>query len=192
MKIEMESKTDEEIRFVLSDVTLEFANLVRRYALTAVPTFAITEAAVYENTSSFFDEYIIHRMGLVPLTTPSKLREGDEVTLMVDIEGPGTVYSNSMKSTDKTVKPVSDKIPLVKLTEGQRLRVEAKAIPGLGSTHTRHQAGLASYGYDEEGEFNFVIESFGQMKAIDILNRTLSAIEENAEEIAKQLKKQSK
>jgi DNA-directed RNA polymerase subunit D len=189
MKLEIESKTDKELRFVLSDAPLEFANLLRRYAISSVQTFAITEAAFYENTSSFFDEYISHRLGLIPLTTPSKLKSDEEVTLMIDAEGPAVVYSGNMKSTDKAVKPVSDKIPIIKLSEGQRLRVEAKALPGTARTHAKYQPGIISYGYENEDTFRFVIESYGQMDAEDILARAISQIQSNAEDIEKLLEK---
>ena len=190
MKIEIESKTDKELKFKLSDAPLELANLVRRYAISEIPTLAITETSFYENTSSFFDEYISHRLGLIPLTTPSKIKEDTEVTLMIDAEGPTTVYSENMKSTDKAVKPVSDKIPIIKLSDGQRLRVEAKAVLGTAKTHARHQPGIISYGYDTEGTFRFVIESYGQMDAEDILSNAILQIKSSAEEIEKLLEKQ--
>ena len=187
MKLEIESKTDKELRFTLSDAPLEFANLLRRYAINSIPVFAIEEAAVYENTSSFFDEYIAHRLGLVPLTTPAKMKSDDEVTFMIDAEGPTTVYSGSMKSTDKAINPVSDKIPIIKLSEGQRLRIEAKAALGTTRKHAKYQPGIISYGYETEGSFRFIIESYGQMDAEDILSRAISQIQSNAEEIEKLL-----
>lgn len=189
MKIAIESKSEKEIKFVLSDATIEFANLLRRYAINTVPVFAVDEAAVYENTSSFFDEYIVHRVGLIPLTTPSKAKVGDEVTLMLDAEGPGTIYAESMKTTDKNVHPTTPKMPIIKLLEGQRVRLEGKAILANGKKHARYQPGLASYGYDKEGEFRFVVESYGQMDAEEILMKALTQIQSNAEDIEKQLEK---
>jgi len=189
MKIAIESKTEKEMKFVLSDATIEFANLLRRYTINSVPVFAIDDAAVYENTSSFFDEYIVHRLGLIPLTTPLKVKAGDEATLMLDAEGPGTVYAESMRTTDKNIHPTLAKMPVIKLLEGQRIRIEGKAILASGKKHARFQPGIASYGYDKEDEFRFVIESYGQMDAEDILKKALTQIQSNAEEIEKQLEK---
>jgi len=189
MDIKFTEENDKEIKFVLGDTTLGFANLLRRYCINSVSTFAIEEVSVYENTSSFFDEYIAHRLGLIPLTTPAKARADEEITIMLDAEGEGTVYSKDLKTTSKDIVPVSDKIPIIKLLEDQKVRIEGKAILANGKKHAKYQPGMTSYGYEKEGEFKFVIESFGQMKAKEILKRALEQIETNAEEVEKQLDK---
>jgi len=189
MKIAIESKSEKEAKFVLSDATIEFANLLRRYAINSVPVYAIDDAAVYENTSSFFDEYLVHRLGLIPLTTPLKAKAGEEATLMLDAEGPGTIYAESLKSTDKSVHPATPKMPIIKLLEGQRVRVEGKAIIANARRHARWQPGIISYGYEKEGEFRFTVESYGQMDAEDIIKKALTQIQSNAEEIETQLEK---
>ena len=190
MQISIKHKDDKELQFTLGDSTLGFANLLRRYCINSISTFAIEDVSVYENSSSFFDEYIAHRLGLIPLTTPAKALKNEEVSIMLDAEGAGIVYSKDLKSTSKDIVPVSEKIPIIKLLEEQKIRIEAKAILGTGKQHAKFQPGIATYGYEKEGEFNFMIESFGQMDAKEILKRALEKIEENADEIEKQLKKE--
>ena len=189
MKIEIENQTDKELKFLLKDSTTAIANLIRRYAISEVPTFAIEDVTVYENNSSFFDEYIAHRLGLIPLTTPAKATKVEEVVFMLEADEEGTIYSSHLKSSDKTVKPVSEKIPLLKLDSNQNIRLEAKAVLGKGKDHAKWQPGIVSYGYDTEGEYKFIIESYGQMTAKEILKRALERIEEDAKEIEKQLEK---
>jgi DNA-directed RNA polymerase subunit D len=189
MNINMTEENEKEIKFTLSGATICIANLLRRYCINSVQTFAIEDISIYENSSSFFDEYIAHRLGLIPLTTPEKSLKNEEVTLMLDAQGEGVVYSKALKSTSKDISPVSDKIPIIKLLEDQKVRMEAKAILGTGKQHAKFQPGMVSYGYEKEDEFNFVIESYGQMKAKEILKRALEQIEENAEEIEEQLEK---
>ena len=189
MNINIIEENDKEIKFTLSDASISVANLLRRYCINSVQTFAIEDVSFYENSSSFFDEYIAHRLGLIPLTTPEKSLKNEEVTLMLDAQGEGVVYSKTLKSTSKDISPVSDKIPIIKLLEDQKIRVEAKAVLGTGKQHAKFQPGMVSYGYEKEDEFNFVIESYGQMKAKEILKRALEQIEENAKEIEKQLEK---
>lgn len=191
MKIEIEKKSESEMSFVLTGASLAFANLLRRYAIAEIPTFAIEDVVIYENSSSFIDEYIAHRLGLIPLKTPAKSKPGDEVAFTLDAEGDGTVYSKSLKSTDKSVVPVSDRIPLIKLNDGKRIRLEAKAVVGTAKSHGKFQPGITSYGYEKEGEFRFMIESFAQMTAPEILKRALEQIEEHASDIEKKLENEA-
>jgi len=157
MKIaNMKKVSDEVLTFTLKDSTPAFANALRRTMMAEIPVMAIEEADIYENTSSLFDEFIAHRLGLIPLTTdlksyklPSECCGGNcakcSVILALDEKGPGMVYSKDLKSKDREVKPAEGKIPIMRLTEGQKLRLEAKAVLGLGKEHMKHQAGLIAY-----------------------------------------------
>lgn len=187
MKIHIESNRPEEMTFTLSGVSIPFANLIRRYAINSVPVFAISEVSVYENNSSFFTEYITHRLGLIPLTTPSKAKEGEEVTLMLDVTGPGMIYADSLKSTDKSISPVYPKMPIVKLLDEQNIRMECKAVLAPGKVHARHQPGMVSYEISGD-EFKFKIESYGQMPAEEILKKALAKIKDSAEFVESSLK----
>lgn len=157
MKIEDMKKVSEDIlTFKLTNSTAAFANALRRTLMAEIPVMAIDEVDIYENTSALFDEYIAHRLGLIPLTTdlksyklPSECCGGNcakcSVILSLDEKGPGMVYSKDLKSKDKEVKPVEGKIPIMKLTEGQKLRLEAKAVLGKGEEHMKYQAALVTY-----------------------------------------------
>lgn len=187
MKIKIDSNKNGELNFTLSDASVPFANLLRRYAINSVPVFAISEVSIYENNSSFFDEYITHRLGLIPITTPSKAKEGEEVTLMLDVTGPGMIYADSLRSTDKNVVPVYPKTPIIKLLDEQNIRMECKAILAPGMVHARHQPGVVSYEIDGD-QFKFKIESYGQIPAEEILKKTLLKIKESADFVESNLK----
>ena len=60
------------------------------------------------------------------------------------------VYSSDLKTNDVKIKPVSGKIPIIELKEGQRLRFEGKAVLGKGEDHAKWQVGNASYKYMPE------------------------------------------
>uniref|UniRef100_A0A8C9LN30 DNA-directed RNA polymerase II subunit rpb3-like n=1 Tax=Piliocolobus tephrosceles TaxID=591936 RepID=A0A8C9LN30_9PRIM len=66
-QIEITSLTDDIITFVLYNSNYGMANAIRRIILSEVPTLAIDIVNVYENTSAFHDEFIAHRLGLIPI-----------------------------------------------------------------------------------------------------------------------------
>ncbi|MEM3031205.1 MAG: DNA-directed RNA polymerase subunit D [Candidatus Micrarchaeia archaeon] len=188
MKLTVKKSDASEVEFELSDASFSFANALRRTAMARVPVYAIDSVTFYENSSSLFDEYIASRIGLVPLTTPSEAKEGDLVLFTLDAEGPCTVFSKDLKSSEKGVAPVSDRIPLLKLLAGQRLRLEARARLGSGSEHAKFQAGIAAYSFDRKKEaFHFRIESFGQVPAPKLVEKSVAMLLGKCEELLEAL-----
>jgi DNA-directed RNA polymerase subunit D len=191
MKIEITEINEKIARFRLTGTDAQFANALRRSAMGMVKTFAISNVTMYENTSAMFDEYITHRIGLIPISTPTKgYGETDEVLFTLDATGPKTVYSKDMESSDATVKVANDNIPIMKLGDEQRLRLDGKAKLGSGATHARFQPGLISYeANDDNTSFDFYVETFGQMTPHAIINKAFDAIKEEIEDVRKTAKK---
>ncbi|MEM0123494.1 MAG: DNA-directed RNA polymerase subunit D [Conexivisphaerales archaeon] len=127
----------------IDEYDLNYANAIRRYIISEVPTLAIEDVVVIENSSLIYDEIIAHRLGLVPLKTPKKYLEqaGAQLMLVLDAKAEGgtrTVYSGELVSVeDKEVYPVSTEIPLLKLAKGQSIKIEAYARLGSGKKHSK-------------------------------------------------------
>lgn len=68
-KIQVTEATDFMCRFTLTDTDISVANAIRRIILAEVPTMAIEIVNIEENETVLFDEFIAHRMGLLPLTS---------------------------------------------------------------------------------------------------------------------------
>jgi len=58
-----------KIRLRLKGVDRAYANAIRRIAISQVPTMAIDDVVILENSSVMFDELVAHRLGLIPLKT---------------------------------------------------------------------------------------------------------------------------
>jgi len=185
--MKLDKKHENRIEFIADAVPLSFANMIRRYSMTRVPVLAMDAVTFYDNTSPFWDEYISHRLGLMPLITPAKTPASAEIIFSLDAEGPKTVYSSDLKSSDKDIK-VAKSIPLVTLGPAQHMRFEAKAVLGTGKKHAKFQAGLVSYGQEGKG-LRFFVESFYQMTPVEVIKRGCEIIEDDVEAIESALGK---
>ena len=181
MDIKVLSREQDTLRFVLSDVSPAFANAVRRIILAEVPVMAIDDVMILENNSVMYDEILAHRLGLIPVTTDQTYNLPEECTckselgcekcrasLSLEVEATDpvdVVYTSSLKPENPEVKPVSDKIPIIKLAQGQRVKLEAYARLGRGRDHAKWQpASACTYSYDEKlRTFNFLVESTGTL-----------------------------
>lgn len=181
MKIVLDKKHGNRIEFI-GDVSLSFANMLRRYAMSRVPVLAIGNVTFYENSSAFWDEYIAHRLGLMPVTTPEKTPESAEITFTLDADGPKTVHASDITSSDKDITIAKGAIPVVTLGPNQRIRLEGKAVLGIGRKHAKFQAGIMSYGEDKAG-LRMSVESFFQMEPYEVLTRGCDIIDADIESI---------
>lgn len=66
-KIKILDIKNDEIKFELSDTDLSMANALRRIFIAEVPTLCIDLVEFEDNSSCLVDEFIAHRLGLIPL-----------------------------------------------------------------------------------------------------------------------------
>ena len=158
-KIEIISSTDETIEFRLKNADLSFANSLRRIIISEVPTLAIDMVQVYENTSPLFDEFIVRRLGLIPLVSEDvgsysysndcTCKEGCErckVDFHLKIKCEAEDDHRDVTSDDImpliptcSVKPVKYDTPIViaKLKKGQSIKMSLTAKKGMGKQHAK-------------------------------------------------------
>lgn len=194
------------LRLRLKGIDRSYANAIRRIAVSQVPTMAIDDVVILENSSVMFDELVAHRLGLIPLLTDlgryNLPEECDcksalgcqkcRVLLVLDAEATDkvkTVTSADLVSEDPETKPVSGAIPIVKLAPGQKVKLEAYARLGRGSEHAKWQATSASVLIEtgKPDEFELYIESVGSIPAGEIFTRSIERLKKSLEEFSAQM-----
>ena len=160
-KIELIDLKPDSIEFRLKDADLAFANSLRRVIISEVPTMAIDMVQVTENTSPLFDEFVVHRLGLVPLISEDidnynfplncsckegcdKCKVDYDIIVKCDENNKDTidVTSDDIKPKNKDIKVVPVKyddnpIVITKLKKGQSINMTLTAKKGIGKTHAK-------------------------------------------------------
>lgn len=186
--LEVISKDNQKIAVKLKGMPLQYANALRRVCLNGVPVFAVDTVDIIENSSVLPDEGLAHRLGLIPITTdlsrfnePSKCECQSEtgcsnckVMLILDSgdsEVTRSVLSNELSSEDESIKPVSEKIPIIQLAPGQRIKVECYARLGRGTQHAKwNSANISTLTDTDKDDVKILtIESTGALNPEQII-----------------------
>lgn len=155
----------QNVDFVLLNTELGLANSLRRVMLAEVPTVAIDVVEVETNTSTLADEFIAHRLGLIPLNCKNiddmrYTRDCDcddhceycSVTLTLnarctDDSGIMTIYArdlivaegrpNEWLGTPVITDPEGKGAIILKLRKGQEIRMRMVAKKGIAKEHAK-------------------------------------------------------
>lgn len=155
-----QSKDKLNLSFILKGASPSMANALRRTIIDAVPTLAIEDVEISQNSSILYDEMLAHRLGLIPLTTDLETYEiaskckckGEgcancQVKFTLQAKGPGVVYSENVKFVDPKVTPAYGKMVIANLDKGQEIELQGTAILGQGKDHMKFSPGLVYYKY---------------------------------------------
>ena len=202
MDIKISNKTENEISFSADGINPAFANELRRIMVSEIPTLAIAYVEFKKNDSALVDEVLTNRLGQIPFTfkrgelnlqeeCPSCKGKGCsncQVKVLLKVKGPGVVYSGELKTGDKDIQPVSDKIAIVELFEGDELQFEATAKLGMGRQHAKWQGAVVGYKYSGD-KFTFNVESVCGLSPEDVVNSAVEILENKLIALEKGLKK---
>ena len=157
-----------ELSFTIQDVNLSLVNAIRRVILSEFPTVGFntddylnSDLKVITNTSSINIEYILHRLGLVPIHitniksfSPSKYKfiidkqNTTNVNISVKSNDIKVINLETGKEEDSTTffppDPITkDHILILRLKQnpnkiGEKLHVEGTASIGIGENNARY------------------------------------------------------
>jgi len=202
VKVKVLDESPNSVTLQLEGVDRSYANALRRFCIAEVPSMAIDDVVILENSSVLYDEILAHRLGMIPIKTdleryilPEKCDCGTplgchkcRVLFVLDARGKErvtTVNSGDLVSEDREIRPVSETIPLVKLALGQSVKLEAYARLGRGKEHAKWQPCTVAVLTDgkSEGVFNLMVESAGGLPAKQIVLKAIQLLEEKFKEI---------
>ncbi|RHZ72151.1 hypothetical protein Glove_245g3 [Diversispora epigaea] len=159
-EIKIDELTSERVKFILTNTDLSMANALRRIMIAEVATIAIDMVEFELNTSVLADEFIAHRLGLIPLdsTEAEKIKYSREcscqgackecsveLNLHVKCTEEDTtkdVTSRDLVSNDPRVTPIQDGLKdpgilIAKLRKGQEIKVKCIAKKGVAKEHAK-------------------------------------------------------
>jgi len=204
VEVKIIEEDEKSIKVQLEGLPLSIANAIRRFTINEVPTMAIEEVLIIENTSAMPNEVLAHRISLIPFISdidryvaPEECDCGSKlgcekcvvryVVRAEALDEPITVYSGEIVPEDPTttVKPVSPKIPIVKLAPKQKIEIELYVRVGKGRKNAKWQAAISSL-YEKDGEPSkriLFIESIGFLPARRILKEAVNILKKKIQEL---------
>lgn len=165
--VKIDELTEEYCKFTLTKTDSSMANALRRVMISEVPTMAIDKVEFMKNTTVLHDDFLAHRLGLVPLTSVyagfrTKAMGGDDFEYNRDCSCQGycpncTVTfdlnvrcdEEERRVTTDDLKPEfqegkcevatadGEPILLVKLRKGQQIKLRASAQKGIAKEHAK-------------------------------------------------------
>mgnify|MGYP001407483505 CR=1 FL=1 len=204
MKIKECSPTLLEFETTQKEMPISILNGLRRICHAEVKTFTIDFVFLLENNSFYNDEFLIHRLGLVPfvvdtnnvtnVSSDKNFNEDLEIVLKVDNK---TTQDRKVYSSDFEVTPngrvnfhpvffegFEKGIHLLTLAPTQSVHFVCKLKEGCGALHSKWSpVSTVYYKQITEEKMKFVIESTGAKTSLDIFRTAVSLFKKKIESI---------
>ena len=142
-------------RVRLPDTSRSWCNVLRRYLLSYIPTLAIEELTIRQNSSMYVDQVLAHRIGLIPVcyqggATPPAHFDSNcfRFHCQVALDAPRTVTPFTTDQVQCTMQDVrlgfsqstDVSFPIALLAPGQGIEAVGRVGIGVARTHAKHAA----------------------------------------------------
>jgi DNA-directed RNA polymerase II subunit RPB3 len=165
-QIVIEESSKDHLKFTLSHCDLSLANSLRRVMIAEVPTVAIDLVEFESNSSVLTDEFLAHRLGLIPLLSHAastmaytrdchcaqyckiKLTKGENCSVELSLRvvcGDGehrSVTARDLISNHASILPIFTNeqdtgVLICKLRKGQEIKLKCIAKKGTAKEHAK-------------------------------------------------------
>jgi DNA-directed RNA polymerase subunit D len=153
-------KNEERIRFLLGGVKTSWSNALRREMLASVPTLAIDDVKIFDNSSLLTDHVLADRVGLIPLKCSKQIidkfkfpsecdcasKTCNDCAVIYELKVTNqkdeilSVTSADLKPvqvSQNTILPMDNDILLAKIVRGQSIHLQAISVKGRPQTHAK-------------------------------------------------------
>jgi len=144
MKV-LDRPNENEIVFEMIGIDASFANALRRILIADIPTMAIENVYMWDNTSIIHDEVLAHRLGLIPIHVDARMFDEFPTIAtqaLLDDNGQDEEHDN-----DETERATDRNTIVFKIAVTCR-RSEAPAMPTSAATGTAGEEDSVLPGHD--------------------------------------------
>ena len=168
---------DDFIKFELLNTDVSMANSLRRIMISEVPTLCMDKVEIKVNTTNMPDEFLAHRLGLIPLHSTRSMREYaymhlceceegcDNCTVRVDCKFTFDELRDKTKDNETSIEPTlyltSDDLQVRKLdgTASEEVRIVSFCSDDDQNTH-KFDRGIAITRMGAGQELHFVAYAY--------------------------------
>eukprot|EP01096_Ripella_sp_DP13-Kostka_P002824 TRINITY_DN13983_c0_g1_i1.p1 TRINITY_DN13983_c0_g1~~TRINITY_DN13983_c0_g1_i1.p1 ORF type:complete len:293 (-),score=94.48 TRINITY_DN13983_c0_g1_i1:6-884(-) len=137
------NKEQRKMTFLIENINLALANSLRRIMLSEIPTVAIHLVDVIQNGTPLFDEFITHRLGLIPIKSRNLHHEcGSQEGDVCSIAKCSCQFELRLEKTPTNEMEGVKSDRLVPLHPGMELVSTDILIASLGNTQYTHEGVL--------------------------------------------------
>lgn len=147
IKFDIKTHSANFLEIDILNVPVSIVNSIRRILMTEIPTMALENISLYNNTGVIVDEMLCHRLGLIPcFLNPDKYTEEDEVEYSLNVKNETKEVLNVLSDDFILESKINENeknnflkknVLLTKLAPGQEIQLKAFATKNIGKEHTK-------------------------------------------------------
>ena len=125
------------LELVTNNLDLSFINGLRRILIGEIGCYAFDEIEITKNTTVFHNEFIMHRIGLIPLILNREMTF--KCSVVNSDNGNKYVLSNDIRSIDESIEyKIMKNIPIIVLGKNEEISFVAKASKDIAKKDIKY------------------------------------------------------